>query len=230
MHFAEGVHDEILTNLAKVADLKVISRTSVMQYTGDAKRNLREIAAALGVAHIVEGTVQREGQHVRINAQLIDARTDTHIWSKTFDRDLADVFAMQSEVAEQIVGELRAKLSPEEKAAIEERPTADEVAYELYVQAKNLSAMTVFSSREKESLALVVDLLQQAIARDPGFFLAYYELALTHDKAYIVGVDHTPARLALAEHAVEAARRLRPELGRGASGQCLPSLLCLPRL
>jgi len=191
----------------------VISRTSVMQYTGEAKRNLREIAAALGVARIVEGTVQREGQHVRINAQLIDARTDTHIWSKTFDRDLADVFAMQSEVAEQIVKELRAKLSPEEKAAIEERPTADVVAYELYVQAKNLSAMTVFSSREKESLALVVDLLQQAIARDPGFFLAYYELARTHDKAYIVGVDHTPARLALAENAVETARRLRPNSG-----------------
>jgi TolB-like protein/class 3 adenylate cyclase/Tfp pilus assembly protein PilF len=213
VHFTEGVHDEILTNLAKVADLKVISRTSVMQYTGEAKRNLREIAAALGVAHIVEGTVQREGQHVRINAQLIDARTDTHIWSKSFDRDLADVFAMQSEVAEQIVGELKAKLSPEEKAAIEERPTADVVAYELYVQARNLSAMTVFSSREKESLALAVNLLQQAITRDPGFFLAYYELALTHDRAYILGVDHTPARLALAEKAVETARRLRPNSG-----------------
>ena len=213
VHFTEGVHDEILTNLAKVADLKVISRTSVMQYTSAAKRNLREIAAALGVAHIVEGTVQREGQHVRINAQLIDARTDTYIWSKTFDRGLADVFAMQSEVAEQIVGELRAKLSSQEKAAIEERPTADEVAYELYVQAKNLSAMTAFSSREKESLSLVVDLLQQAIARDPAFFLAYYELAHTHDKVYIVGVDHTPARLALAEHAVETLRRLRPNSG-----------------
>jgi TolB-like protein/class 3 adenylate cyclase len=213
VHFTEGVHDEILTNLAKVADLKVISRTSVMQYAGAATRNLREIAAALGVAHIVEGTVQREGQHVRINAQLIDARTDTHVWSKTFDRNLADVFAMQSEVAEQIVKELRAELSPREKAAIEERPTADEVAYELYVQAKNLSAMTVFSSREKESLALVVDLLQQAIARDPDFFLAYYELAHTHDKAYIVGVDHTPARLALAERAVETLRRLRPNSG-----------------
>jgi TolB-like protein len=213
VHFTEGVHDEILTSLAKVADLKVISRTSVMQYTSAAKRNLREIAAALGVAHIVEGTVQREGQHVRINAQLIDARSDTHVWSKTFDRNLADVFAMQSEVAEQIVRELRAELSPQEKAAIEERPTADEVAYELYVQAKNLSAMTVFSSREKESLSLVVDLLQQAIARDPGFFLAYYELAHTHDKIYIVGVDHTPARLALAEHAVETLRRLRPKSG-----------------
>ena len=213
VHFTEGVHDEILTNLAKVADLKVISRTSVMQYTGAATRNLREIAAALGVAHIVEGTVQREGRHVRINAQLIDARTDTHVWSKTFDRDLADVFAMQSDLAEQIVRELRVELSPQEKAAIEERPTADEVAYELYVQAKNLNAMTVFSSREKESLALVVDLLQQAIARDPGFFLAYYELAHTHDKVYIVGVDHTPARLALAEHAVETLRRLRPNSG-----------------
>jgi serine/threonine-protein kinase len=212
-HFADGVHDEILTDLAKVADLKVISRTSVMQYTSDVKRNLREIAAALGVAHVVEGTVQREGQQVRINAQLIEARTDTHIWSKSFNRDLVDVFAMQSEVAEAIVGELKARLSPAEKAAIEERPTTDVLAYELYVQAKNLSAASVFSSREKESLALAVNLLQQAVARDPTFFLAYYELARTHDKAYIVGVDHTPAQLALAEKAVETARRLRPNSG-----------------
>jgi TolB-like protein len=212
-HFAEGVHDEILTNLAKVADLKVISRTSVMQYTSDVKRNLREIAAALGVARVVEGTVQREGQRVRINAQLIDAHTDTQLWSKSFDRDLADVFAMQSEVAEAIVGELKAKLSPAEKAAIEERPTADLVAYDLYVQAKNLRGASVFSSREKETLALAVDLLQQAIARDPDFFLAYYELAVTHDRTYSVGVDHTPARLALAENAVATARRLRPNSG-----------------
>src|SRR5207237_2675302 len=184
-----------------------------MQYTGEAKRNLREIAAALGVAHIVEGTVQREGQHVRINAQLIDARSDTHLWSKTFDRDLADVFAMQSEVAEQIVGELRAKLSPEEKAAIEERPTADEVAYELYVQAKNLSAMTVFSSREKESLALIVDLLQQAIARDPCLFLAYYDLTHTHDTTDIVVVGHTLAQLALTVHAFATRPHYRPGSG-----------------
>ena len=207
------MQDQILTNLAKIADLKVISRTSVMQYTSDVKRNLREIAAALGVARVMEGTVQREGQRVRINAQLIDAHTDTQMWSKTFDRDLADVFAMQSEVAEAIVGELKARLSPTEKAAIEERPTADVVAYDLYVQAKNLSAATVFSSREKESLALAVNLLEQAIARDPTFFLAYYELALTHDRAYILGVDHTPSRLSLAEKAVETARRLRPNSG-----------------
>jgi len=212
-YFADGVQDEILTNLARVADLKVISRTSVMPYKNGPQRNLRDIAKTLGVSHVVEGSVQRSGGRVRVNAQLIDAKSDKQLWGQSYDRDIADVFAIENELAEQIVSQLKSKLSPQEKAAIEQKPTADVVAYDLYVQAKNLTAASVFSSREKESLALAVNLLEQAIARDPSFFLAYYELALTHDKAYILGVDHTPARLALAEKAVETARRLRPNSG-----------------
>src|SRR5438046_2713800 len=122
--FTDGVQDEILTDLARVADLKVISRTSVMQYKTGAKRNLRQIGNELGVAHVVEGGVQRIGNRVRVNAQLIDARTDAHLWAQTYDRDLADVFAIQSEIAKAIADQLQAKLSPSEKTAIEQAPTA----------------------------------------------------------------------------------------------------------
>ena len=118
-YFADGVQDEILTNLAKVADLKVISRTSVMQYRDAAARNLREIAQQLGAAHVLEGSVQRAANRVRVTAQLIDARTDTHLWAEHYDRDLADVFAIQSEIAKTIADQLEAKISPSEKAAIE---------------------------------------------------------------------------------------------------------------
>src|SRR5213592_1195878 len=134
--FAGGVQDEILTDLAKVADLKVISRTSVMKYKSDLERNLREIAKTLGVSHVVEGSVQRAGGRVRVNVQLIDARSDTHLWAAHYDRDYADVFAIQSEIAQQIADQLRTKLSPAERAAIAERPTADLVAYALYTKAK----------------------------------------------------------------------------------------------
>src|SRR5216117_408072 len=130
-YFADGVQDEILTDLAKVADLKVISRTSVMQYKTGVARNLREIGQALGVAHLLEGSVQRAGGKVRVNAQLIDARTDAHLWAQTYDRDLADVFAIQSEIAKTIADQLQAKLSPTEKAAIEKPPTTDLAAFDL---------------------------------------------------------------------------------------------------
>src|SRR5262249_25332313 len=127
-YFAEGVQDEILTDLAKVADLKVISRTSVSQYKAAAPRNLREIARQLGVAHVLEGSVQRANQRVRINAQLIDARNDGHLWAQTYDRDLSDVFTIQSEIAQTIAEQLQAHLSPNEKAAIARPPTNDLVA------------------------------------------------------------------------------------------------------
>src|SRR5712691_832013 len=123
--FTDGVQDEILSDLAKVADLKVISRTSVMQYKTTRARNLREIGRQLSVAHVVEGSVQRSGNRIRVNAQLIDARTDAHLWAQSYDRDLADVFAIQSEIAKTIADQLQARLSPAEKAAIEQRPTAD---------------------------------------------------------------------------------------------------------
>ena len=136
--FTDGVQDEILTDLAKIADLKVISRTSVMQYKTGAQRNLREIGQQLGVAHLVEGSVQKVANRVRVNAQLINARNDAHLWAQTYDRDLADVFAIQSEIAKAIADQLQAKLSPAEKNAIEQRPTSDIAAFELYSRAKDL--------------------------------------------------------------------------------------------
>jgi TolB-like protein/class 3 adenylate cyclase/Tfp pilus assembly protein PilF len=212
-YFTEGVQDEILTYLAKIADLKVISHTSVMQYKSGLVRNLREIGQQLGVANLLEGSVQRAGGKVRVNAQLIDARNDAHLWAQTYDRDLADVFAIQSEVAQAIADQLHAKLSPAEKAAINQPPTADLVAYDLYVRAEALRAATSFNARLKENLLEATRLLEQAIARDPTFFLAYCRLAEAHDLMYFFGSDHTPARLALANTAIQSALRLRPDSG-----------------
>src|SRR6266436_94007 len=195
--FADGVQDEILNHLAKVADLKVISRTSVMQYKGGAPRNLREIANELGVAHVVEGTVQRVADRVRVSAQLIDARTDMHLWAEHYDRQVADVFGIQTEIAEKVVSQLRAKLSPQEKAAIEERPTQDLAAYDLYLRARDLVDAIAFTATATENLVEATHLLDEAIARDPKFLLAYYHLARAHDIMYFLGIDHTPERLAL---------------------------------
>src|SRR5207253_7058923 len=130
-YFTDGVQDEILSDLAKIADLKVISRTSVMQYKSGAARNLREIGQQLGVAHVDEGSVQRAANKVRVNAQLLDVRNDAHLWAQTYDRDLADVFAIQSEIAKAIADQLQAKLSPKEKKAIEQPPTTDLAAFDL---------------------------------------------------------------------------------------------------
>src|SRR2546425_4269391 len=196
---ADGVHDEILTDLARIADLKVISRTSVMQYKGGVARNLREIGRQLGVAHMVEGTVQRVGNRVRVNAQLIDARTDKQLWGQVYDRDLADVFAIQSEIAKTIADQLQAKLSPSEKSAIEQPPTKDITAFDLYTRAKDLMVTANASNTGKADFLQAIDLLNQAVARDPSFFQAYCRLAETHDSLYVFGFDHTSARLALAD-------------------------------
>src|SRR3984893_12184445 len=212
-HFTDGVQDEILTDLAKVADLKVISRTSVMQYKSGAQRNLRDIDKALGVSHVLEGSVQRAGGRVRVSAQLIDAKTDAHVWAEHYDRDIADVFAIQSELAEQIVSQLKAKLSPQEKAAIEQKPTGDLVAHDLYIHAKTLIQTAVFNTPQNESLFEAVKLLNEAIQRDPAFALAYYHLAHAHDLLYFLGADHTQARLAMADEAIRAVARLRPDSG-----------------
>jgi TolB-like protein/class 3 adenylate cyclase/Tfp pilus assembly protein PilF len=211
-YFADGVQDEILTNLARVADLKIISRVSVMQYKSGVARNLREIGQQLGVANVVEGSVQRSGNRVRVNAKLVDVRTDRQIWGQTYDRDLADVFAIQSEIAKAIAEQLQAKLSPREKIAIERPPTADITAFDLYTRAKNL-LLTSFSSAGKAKLLQAADLLNQAVAHDPSFFQAYCQLAQTHDRLYHLGYDHTPARLASAESAIRAAFGLRPDAG-----------------
>ena len=211
--FTDGVQDQILTALAKVADLKVISRTSVMQYKSGTSRNTREIGQQLGVAHLLEGTVQRAGNKVRVNAQLIDARTDGHEWADNYDRPVDDVFAIQSEIAKAIADQLQAKLSPGEKAAIEQRPTADVTAFDLYSRGKSLQLTTSFSAIGGQNLLKAVSLFEQALARDPSFFLAQCQLAYSHDNLYFLGNDHTPARLALAEAAVNTAVRLRPDAG-----------------
>jgi TolB-like protein/Flp pilus assembly protein TadD len=211
--FADGVHDEILNDLAKIADLKVISRTSVMQYKNTATRNLPEIAQALKVAHVLEGSVQRSANRVRVSAQLIDARNDTHVWVEKYDRELADVFAIQSEIAQKIADQLQAKLSPKEKSAISERPTSDLAAYDLYLRAKELIYDgDVNPYRGRENYFKAVQLLDQAVARDPAFLLAHCQLAYAHDNIYTVE-DHTQTRLGLAEASVKAAIRLQPDSG-----------------
>jgi TolB-like protein/predicted Ser/Thr protein kinase len=206
--FADGVQDDILIKLAKIADLKVISRTSVMQYRG--KQNVHRIGDVLRVSHVLEGTVRRSGGKVHVNAQLVDARTDAGIWAEEYDRDLNDVFAIETEVAQSIANRLRAKVSAREKAAIQEWPTKDLVAYDLYARAKNILAAP---NATQEELLQAVDLLNQAVAHDPSFFDAYCQLVYAHDDVYNGYVDHTSARLVLAEAAIQAAARLRPDAG-----------------
>jgi TolB-like protein/DNA-binding winged helix-turn-helix (wHTH) protein/Tfp pilus assembly protein PilF len=212
-YFAAGVQDEITSNLARIAELKVISRTSANLYKSRNPRNSREIGQQLGVAHLLEGNVQRIGNRLRVNAQLIDARNDTHSWVQTYDRDVADLFAVQSEIAQAIAGQLHAKISPAEKRAIERPPTADLTAFDLYTRAKDLSLRAPFTNSGKKDLLEAADLLNQALARDPAFFQAYCQLAFTHDYLYFFGHDRTAARLALAEAAIQAAFRLRPDAG-----------------
>ncbi|PYK10812.1 MAG: hypothetical protein DME61_02465, partial [Verrucomicrobia bacterium] len=208
--FADGMQDDILTKLAKIADLKVISRTSVMDYHG--KRNIRQIGNELRVSHVLEGSVRRTGARLHMNAQLIDTRTDTHVWAEQYDRDLADVFAIESEIAKAVADQLQAKLSPNEKKAIEQPPTTDLAAFDLYSRAKSLLLTVGFSGTPEPDLRKAIELLDEAVKRDPSFFDAYCQLAYAHEYFYGVrGSDHTPARLALAEAAVQAANRLRPD-------------------
>ena len=211
--FADGVQDEILTDLSKIADLKVISRSSVMHYRSGLERNPRKIGEELGVAHVLEGSVQRVGNRIRVNAQLIDARNDTHLWAQTYDRDLSDVFAIQSEIAKTIADQLQAKLSPQEKSAIQRPPTSDIAAFDLYTRARNLWLTAWGSSTGKDDLLQAADLLNQAVARDPSFFDAWCQLAVTEVTIYFLDWDHTPVRLTKAEVAVQTAARLRPDAG-----------------
>jgi TolB-like protein/Tfp pilus assembly protein PilF len=220
--FADGVQDDILTKLAKITNLKVISRTSVMPYRG--VQNTRQIGEALRVSHVLEGSVQRAVGKVRVNAQLIDTRNDTHVWAEEYDRDLSDIFAIQSEIAQRIADQLQTKISPAEKAAIQERPTNDLAAYDLYVRTTPLldwssralgGRVGYHPNNMEKDLSLAVELLNQAIARDPGFLLAYCRLAYAHDSLYWLRFDHTPSRLALAESAIDSAFRLKRDSGEG---------------
>jgi TolB-like protein/Tfp pilus assembly protein PilF/predicted Ser/Thr protein kinase len=207
--FVDGVQDDILTKLARIADLKVISRTSVMEYRD--KRNVRRIGNDLRVSHVLEGSVRRTGTRFHMNAQLIDTRTDTHVWVEQYDRDLNDLFAIQSEIAQKIAGQLHAKISPAEKLAIERKSTGDLLAFELYSRAMSLTP--TFRGGGADSGQQAIDLLNGAVARDPSFLEAYCQLALAHDQLYFFGFDHTPARLASAEVAIQEAFRIRPNAG-----------------
>ena len=211
--FAGGVQDEILSNLAKIADLKVISRTSVMKYKTGPERNLREIATVLAVAHVVEGSVQRAGNRVRVSAQLIDARNDAHLWAEHYDRDVADVFAIQSEIAGRIAEQLRAKLSPQEKAALASKPTQDTEAYDLYLRAKELMhSSPLLEPASVEKISNAVNLLEKAVARDPNFAVAY-SLLVQANLSLHWRYESVPGARDRAEIALQAARRLAPETG-----------------
>src|SRR5438477_5977034 len=206
--FVDGVQDDILTKLARIADLKVISRSSVMEYR--VKRNVRQIGNDLRVSHVLEGSVRRAGAHLRLNAQLIDTRSDTHVWAEQYDSDLDDLFSSQSEIARKVAERLNAKVTSAERLAIEEKPTTDLVAFELYSRANDIIGAGL--SWGADTLR-AIDLLNQAVARDPSFLQADCVLARAHDQLYVFGFDHTPARLALAEAAVEKAFRIRPNAG-----------------
>ena len=210
-YFADGVQDEILTDLARIADLKVIGRSSVMKYKSGVARDLRKIGKQLGVAHLVEGSVQRSGNHVRVNAQLFDGRTEQSLWGQTYDGDIADFFAIQSRIALAIADQLHATLSANEKSEIERPATADITAFELYTRAKQLFSTPSFNVGSKPNLLQAENLLNESVARDPTFFRGYCLLAFVHDALYFFGHDRTPARLALAEAALETASRLRPD-------------------
>ncbi len=212
-YFAEGVQDEILTDLSRIADLKVISQTSVMAYVPTHAGNVRDIAQALGVTHLLEGSVQRVAARVRVTAKLIDARTDREVWADRYENDLADIFHIQSEIAERIADNLRAKLSSSEKAAIDARPTADLAAYDLYLRAKEQIATYTQTADWRETLLRAIRLLDDALARDGNFALAHCLAAKAHNDLYFTGLDATPARLALLERAADAALRLQPNLG-----------------
>jgi TolB-like protein/Tfp pilus assembly protein PilF/tRNA A-37 threonylcarbamoyl transferase component Bud32 len=208
---ADGVQDDILTKLAKIADLKVISRTSVMQFRG--KHNVRDIGEALRISHVLEGSVRKVGNRLHLNAQLIDARTDTHLWAEQYDRDLSDMFAVQTEIAQKIAEKLHAKMSADERIDIHRAPTSDLTAFDLYIRAKNLVLTTSAHVSGRDNLLEATNLLDEAVNRDPSFFEAYCQLAHTHDRLYHLGYDHSSARLARAEAALQQAIRLRPETG-----------------
>jgi len=210
-HFADGIQDDVLSSLSKVADLKVTSRTSARQYrTGT--RNLREIGEALGVAYILEGSVRRESNRVRINAQLIDARTDQHVWNDTYDREITDLFELQSELARRITFALRANLSPREKASLQVHPTADMAAYELFLRARDFFRWSG-SGDPRENGEQALRLLDEALTRDPHFALAHCLVSRVHGELYWFGYDRSRARLTQAKIAADNALRLQPDLG-----------------
>ncbi len=209
--FTDGVQDEILNDLAKIADLKVISRTSVMQYKAGAKRSLRQIANELGVAHVVEGTVQRAANRVRVSAQLIDAKTDTHLWVESYDRPLDDVFAIQSDIAKAIAGQLQAKLSPSQSSAFAAAPTRDAEAYDLFLKGEYQERQAE-STYKEETYDSAETFYRQALARDPTFSLAYARLAYNRLNRHWFVKRLTSGQLDQVKSDIERAIAIAPDL------------------
>src|SRR5256884_8517538 len=210
-YFADGIQDDILTNLSKIGDLKVISRMSVMSYRGDGVRNAREIGKALGVAALLEGSVRRIGNRVRVNVQLINADNDEHIWAEDYNRELTDVFAIQTDLAQKIVYTLQAKLSPNEKARLDRRPTQDPNAYLLFVQAHDYANR---ADMFRDTSLKAEPLFEQAIKLDPNFSLAYAGLSMLESWVYH-SFDPLPARREKARLNADEALRLQPDLPEG---------------
>jgi TolB-like protein/Tfp pilus assembly protein PilF len=206
-YFADGIQDDVLTNLSKIGDLKVISRTSVMPYRGT-QSNAREIGKALGVGTILEGSVRRIGNRVRVNVQLINVVNDQHIWAEDYDRELTDVFDIQSDLAQKIAGELRAKLSPAEKEQIERKPTQNTEAYLAFVEGHDLLTRP---DRLRADTEKAEQLFERATRLDPNFAGAFAALGWVEDWMYHT-FDPTPARKAKAHAAAEEALRLEPNL------------------
>lgn len=206
-YFADGIQDDVLTNLAKISELKVISRTSVMPYRGQT-HNIREIGKALNVATVLEGSVRKDGNRVRINVQLIDATTDRHLWAQIYDRELTDVFAIQSELAQEIASALKARLSPSEQAQIERKPTENGDAYLLYLEAHEIFGRP---DRHHNDVARVESLYEKAIQLDPAFALAHARLS--HVQSWMFyAIEPLPARAQKARTAANEAIRLQPDL------------------
>ena len=203
-YFADGIQDELLSNLAKIKDLKVISRTSVMQYKSGIARNLKEIAQQLGVSKVVEGSVRRSGNHIRVSVQLIEALTDRHVWSENYDRTLADSLTMQGELATEIAASVGATLSPQEKARVAAKPTNNPGAYDAYLRARGFPG----GSHQEGAIRL----FQEAVKLDPNFVLAWAYLSSAQSLSYWVGTDPSPERLAAAKDSLDRARSLDPNL------------------
>src|SRR5439155_3587616 len=205
--FADGIQDELLSNLAKIKDLKVISRTSVMQYKSGITRNLKEIAQQLGVSSVVEGSVRRSGDHIRVSVQLIDAQTDRHLWVQNYDRTLADSITLQDELATEIAGALGATLSPQEKARVEAKPTNNPAAYDAYLRGRAFVARLY----QKAYTENAIQSYQEAVKLDPSFALAWAHLSCAQSWSYW-RFDPGPARLVAAKDAVDRVLALDPDL------------------
>ena len=204
-YFADGIQEEILTRLAGIADLKVISRSSTQQYQSK-PRNLREIAKQLGVANIVEGSLQKAADQVRVNVQLVNAQSDSHLWADSYDRKLTDIFGVESEIAKRIAEALQAKLTGAEQQALAVKPTNNPEAYDAYLRGLAFEARTSFP----DNLEKTVGFYERAVQLDPAFALAWARLSRANAQTYFDGLDKTPARRDAAERALNAAQKLQP--------------------